>query len=129
MDEQRESALPAIVAEVESQADVFAAQMAEMDRRIREMEAAIGDLRVVSAPAAAAPAVAASAPGVSGRKTLTTHTAQMLAKQGVAAGLDASEGAMNLEALDLSLRSLSVEQRIAVKSEMLRAGLLAQGCR
>ena len=45
----------------------------------------------------------------------------MLSKQGVAgeslAGLEAG-------AMDAALQSLSIEQRIAVKSELLRAGLL-----
>lgn len=53
------------------------------------------------------------------RKTLPAVAAQLLAKNGV----DVSEP-MDVAALDASLASLSVEQRIAVKSQMARAGLL-----
>lgn len=70
--------------------------IAELDRRIRELEAAMGDMRSVKASAAV------------GRKT----SASMLAK-----GAEAPE-------MDEAFRSLSVEQRIAVKSGLMRAGLL-----
>lgn len=70
--------------------------IAELDRRIRELEAAMGDMRSVKASAAA------------GRKT----SASMMAK-----GVESSE-------MDEAFRSLSVEQRIAVKSGLMRAGLL-----
>ncbi|MEZ2347372.1 hypothetical protein [Terriglobus sp. RCC_193] len=70
--------------------------IAELDRRIRELEAAMGDMRSVKASAAV------------GRKT----SASMMAK-----GAEASD-------MDAAFRSLSVEQRIAVKSGLMRAGLL-----
>jgi hypothetical protein len=56
----------------------------------------------------------------SNRKTLTTGTATMLTKQGV------DMGSVSLEAgaVDGALAHLSVEQRIAVKAELMRAGLL-----
>lgn len=53
------------------------------------------------------------------RKTLSGATLALLAKSGAADG-QAIEGG----ALEQALRSLSVEQRIAVKAEMARAGLL-----
>lgn len=53
------------------------------------------------------------------RKTLPATAAQLLAKNGV----EISEE-MDVAALDASLATLSVEQRIAVKSQMARAGLL-----
>lgn len=53
------------------------------------------------------------------RKTLPAIAAQLLAKSGV----EVTEP-MDVAALDASLASLSVEQRIAVKSQMARAGLL-----
>ena len=62
----------------------------------------------------------ATAPA-SGRKTLPTAMTTLLAKQGVtleAASLEAG-------ALDAALTSLSLEQRIAVKAQLLRAGLLS----
>jgi hypothetical protein len=75
--------------------------IAELDRRIRAMEAAIGDLRSVKAQEAPV-----------GRKTVATS----LTAKGVE-----SHGA----SVEDALRSLSLEQRIAVKSGLMRAGLLA----
>jgi hypothetical protein len=54
----------------------------------------------------------------SGRKTLPAPAANLLAKHGVA--LDTLEAG----ALDAALVSLSLEQRIAVKSQLMRAGLI-----
>jgi hypothetical protein len=54
----------------------------------------------------------------SGRKTLPTAMTNLLAKQGVT--LDSLEAG----SLDAALTSLSIEQRIAVKSQLIRAGLL-----
>lgn len=92
------------VSESASQPDVIEAiaeetqldAIAELDRRIRELEAAMGDMRTVKASAAV------------GRKT----SASMMAK-----GTDSPD-------MDAAFRSLSVEQRIAVKSGLIRAGLL-----
>jgi seryl-tRNA synthetase len=54
------------------------------------------------------------------RKTLSPLVSGLLAKQGL------DEGAVQLEAsaLDKALTSLSLEQRIAVKAEMARAGMI-----
>ncbi len=53
-----------------------------------------------------------------GRKTLPVSVTNMLAKQGVA--VDSLEAG----AVDAALGSLSIEQRIAVKAQLMRAGLL-----
>jgi hypothetical protein len=53
------------------------------------------------------------------RKTLPAGMATMLAKQGVT--VDSVEAG----ALDTALTSLSLEQRIAVKAQLLRSGLLS----
>jgi hypothetical protein len=53
------------------------------------------------------------------RKTLPSATAEMLAKHGV------GEGAVDVRALDAALQGLSLEQRIAVKSQLRRAGAVA----
>ena len=85
-----------IVATVES------AREAELARRLEEAEAKIAHL---------------SAAGTA-RKTLPAGMASMLAKQGVTLeSIDAS-------AIDGALNGLSIEQRIAVKAELMRAGLL-----
>ena len=78
-----------VATEDESQA----ATLAELDRRIRELETAISEVRSVKASA-----------GV-GRKTASSMMAS----------------ASNV---DDALGSLSVEQRIAVKSGLMRAGLM-----
>lgn len=54
-----------------------------------------------------------------GRKTLSPLVCGLLAKSGVD-----NEDGMEEAALDKALGALSVEQRIAVKAEMARAGLL-----
>jgi ribosomal protein S2 len=59
-------------------------------------------------------------PEITGRKTVTAGTAMMLSKQGVDVGAVTLEAA----AIDGALAHLSVEQRIAVKAELMRAGLL-----
>ena len=104
MDEQMNVAA-VIAAEVEETVS-HDARLEELDLRIRELEAAIGDMRTVSAQAAP----------MAGRKTAVSASMAAAAK----GESDEDRGA----ALDASLSSLSVEQRIAVKSGMMRAGLL-----
>ena len=53
-----------------------------------------------------------------GRKTLPVAMVTLLAKQGV------TVDSMEAGALDAALGSLSIEQRIAVKAQLMRAGLL-----
>jgi len=53
-----------------------------------------------------------------GRKTLSPLTSALLSKTG------ASEAGLDLAALDRALAPLSMEQRIAVKAEMARAGMI-----
>lgn len=106
MDQQMEVAA-VIAAEVEenNDAEVHAVRFDELDRRIRELESAMADMRTVSAHAAP-----------SGRKTAVSS--------GIAAAAKGESESDRGAALDSSLSSLSIEQRIAVKSGMMRAGLL-----
>ena len=53
------------------------------------------------------------------RRTLPAATAEMLAKHGI------GEGPVDVRALDAALTGLSLEQRIAVKTQLLRAGAIA----
>jgi hypothetical protein len=53
-----------------------------------------------------------------GRKTLPVSMSALLAKQGV------TVDSMEAGALDAALVSLSMEQRFAVKAQLMRAGLL-----
>jgi len=83
-----------IVATVES------AREAELERKLAEAEKTIATLR-------------ASATPPEGRRTLPVS---LVAKQ--------QEGPAEPAALDAALSSLSLEQRIAVKSQLIRAGLV-----
>ena len=53
------------------------------------------------------------------RRTLPSSTAEMLAKHGI------GESAVDVRTLDAALIGLSLEQRIAVKSQLRRAGAMA----
>ena len=53
------------------------------------------------------------------RRTLPSSTAEMLAKHGI------GESGVEVQKLDAALAGLSLEQRIAVKSQLLRAGAIA----
>lgn len=86
-----------IVATVES------AREAELEKQLEGAERTIGELK---------------AEAVKGRRTVAAGSTAMLTKNGnLADGLEAG-------AVDAALTSLSIEQRIAVKAELLRAGLL-----
>jgi hypothetical protein len=61
---------------------------------------------------------------VGSRKTLPTAMTTLLAKQGVSLDALASDS-IEAGAIDGALASLSIEQRIAVKAQLLRAGLLS----
>ena len=81
-----------------------------LETRLATAEAEIAELR---AAAASVPATVTN-----GRKTLPVAMANLLAKQGV------TVDSMEAGALDAALVSLSLEQRIAVKAQLMRAGLL-----
>jgi hypothetical protein len=89
-------------------------RQAELERKLREAEEQIAELKAQ----AVSPAGAARAASI--RKTLPLATTQLLAKQGVHSvdGLEAG-------ALDAALTGLSLEQRIAVKAQLIRTGALA----
>ena len=53
------------------------------------------------------------------RKTVPAATSEMLAKHGI------GDGPVDVRTLDAALAGLSLEQRIAVKSQLLRAGAIA----
>lgn len=79
----------------------------QLELRLAEAEATIATLRAEAAR---------PSPSHSARKTAPAGAPSLASREGVS---------VEASALDASLRSLSIEQRIAVKSEMLRAGLLA----
>lgn len=53
------------------------------------------------------------------RRTVPAATSEMLAKHGI------GDGPVDVRTLDAALAGLSLEQRIAVKSQLLRAGAIA----
>jgi hypothetical protein len=98
-----EASIGRIVATVERQRE------AELEEKLAAAEAQIAELKA-----------AASVPSevTHGRKTLPVSMANLLAKQGV------TVETMEAGAVDAALVSLSVEQRIAVKAQLMRSGLL-----
>lgn len=80
----------------------------DLERKLHEAVVQIAELRAQGSPTVQ-----------SGRKTMTASTISLLAKQGIS-DLDSIQAG----ALDAALTALSIEQRIAVKSQLLRAGLL-----
>jgi hypothetical protein len=79
----------------------LAVKLAAAERELAEVKAA--------APAALNPL----------RRTMPAATSEMLAKHGI------NEGPVDVRTLDAALNGLSLEQRIAVKSQLLRAGSIA----
>ncbi len=104
-----------IVATVEGQRETeLALRLEASEAKLAEAQSRIAEL---TAAAAAVP---------TGRKTAAVGMVTTLAKQGISAGaLEGLEsGRFDASSLDSALASLSIEQRFAVKGEMLRAGLL-----
>ena len=109
-----------IVATVEGQRE------AELAERLRHAELKLAEAESKIAEISAAANATSVANTWAGRKTVAAGTVATLAKQGISAsaleGLEA--GRFEAGALDAALTSLSIEQRFAVKAEMLRAGLV-----
>jgi hypothetical protein len=100
--ENAEASISRIVGTVEARREAeLEEKLAAAELRIAELQARVG--------------AGASAPG---RKTLPAAMTSLLTKQGVT--VDSLEAG----SLDAALVSLSLEQRIAVKAQLMRAGLL-----
>jgi ATP-dependent Lon protease len=82
---------------------------AELAEKLAAVERELVDVKATSAPAALNPL----------RRTVPASTSEMLAKHGI------GEGPVDVRTLDAALAGLSLEQRIAVKSQLLRAGSIA----
>jgi hypothetical protein len=106
--EERQAAMTGdvarIVATVDATADV---RNRELERKLEEAEQQIAELK-------------AQAAAKSERKTLPVATMQLLAKQGIG-----SVDGLEAESLDAALNGLSLEQRVAVKAQLVRSGALA----
>ena len=106
--EERQAAMTGDVAKIVATVDATAdARQRDLERKLEEAEQQIAELKAQAAAA-------------NGRKTLPVATMQLLAKQGIGSvdGLEAGS-------LDAALTGLSLEQRVAVKAQLIRAGALA----
>jgi hypothetical protein len=101
-DENAEASIGRIVATVEAHRE------AELEEKLAAAELRIAELQARGV---------ATIPGA-GRKTLPATTGNLFAKPGM------TVDSMDASALDAALVSLSLEQRIAVKAQLMRAGLL-----
>lgn len=81
----------------------------ELAEKLAAAERELEELKAAAAPAAQNPL----------RRTVPATTAEMLAKHGI------GDGPVDVRALDAALAGLSLEQRIAVKTQLLRAGAIA----
>jgi glycine cleavage system regulatory protein len=100
-----EASIGKIVATVEGRRE------AELEEKLARAEAEIAGLK------AAATSVPVDV--TNGRKTMPAAMTNLLAKQGV------TVDSMEAGAVDAALVSLSIEQRIAVKAQLMRVGLLS----
>lgn len=78
-------------------------KLAACEREISELKASASTLPALPQPL---------------RRTIPASTTEMLAKHGI------GEGPVDVRTLDAALNGLSLEQRIAVKSQLLRAGAI-----
>lgn len=81
----------------------------ELQEKLAAAEREIAELKASAAQSVLSPL----------RKTVPASTSEMLAKHGI------GEGPVDVRTLDAALAGLSLEQRIAVKSQLLRAGAIA----
>ena len=81
----------------------------DLTEKLAAAEREIAELRAANSPHPVIPL----------RKTVPAATAEMLAKHGL------GDGPVDVRTLDSALAGLSLEQRIAVKSQLLRAGAIA----
>ena len=81
----------------------------ELAEKLAAVERELAEVKAASAPNALNPL----------RRTMPAATAEMLAKHGI------GDGPVDVRSLDAALSGLSLEQRIAVKTQLLRAGAIA----
>jgi septal ring factor EnvC (AmiA/AmiB activator) len=81
----------------------------ELAEKLAAVERELAEVKAASAPNALNPL----------RRTMPAATAEMLAKHGI------GDGPVDVRSLDAALSGLSLEQRIAVKTQLLRAGAIS----
>jgi len=100
---EAEATLSRVAATVETRRE------AELEQRLAAAQSQLAELRASSATSTV----------TNTRKTVPVAMVNLLAKQGL------TVDTMEAGALDAALVSLSLEQRIAVKAQLIRAGLLS----
>jgi septal ring factor EnvC (AmiA/AmiB activator) len=106
--EERQSALSGDVERISATVEQSRRE-AELAEKLAAAEQELAGRKAEAAPAALNPL----------RRTVPAATSEMLAKHGI------GEGPVDVRTLDAALAGLSLEQRIAVKSQLLRAGAIA----
>jgi hypothetical protein len=106
--EERGAALSGEVEKISATVDQSRRE-AELAEKLAAAERELAEVKAESASALLNPL----------RKTVPASTTEMLAKHGI------GEGPVDVRTLDAALAGLSLEQRIAVKSQLLRAGAIA----
>ena len=106
----------ATASELSGEVDRISATV-EQNRREEELAGKLAAAERELAELKAAAATPASSNPL--RKTIPATTTEMLAKHGI------GEGPVDVRSLDAALTGLSLEQRIAVKTQLLRAGAIA----
>jgi septal ring factor EnvC (AmiA/AmiB activator) len=106
--QERQSALTGEVEKISATVEQSRRE-AELAEKLAAAEREVAELRAAGAQNALSPL----------RRTLPSATSEMLAKHGI------GEGPVDVRTLDAALAGLSLEQRIAVKTQLLRAGAIA----
>jgi len=106
--EERQGALSGEVERISATVDQSRREV-ELAEKLAEAERELVELKAAAAATVANPL----------RRTVPASTSEMLAKHGI------GEGPVNVRTLDAALAGLSLEQRIAVKSQLLRAGAIS----
>ncbi len=106
--EERQSALTGEVERISATVEQSRRE-AELTEKLVSVETELAELKAAGGPIVISPL----------RRTVPASTSEMLAKHGI------GDGPVDVRALDAALSGLSLEQRIAVKTQLLRAGAIA----
>jgi len=110
-----------VEADATAREEELAGKLVAAEAEIADLRAAAATVQSTEAPQAPAPKAQLPSSHLAqvARKTVPASTSDMLAKHGI------GDGPVDVRTLDAALAGLSLEQRIAVKSQLLRAGALA----
>ena len=106
--EERQSALTGEVERISATVDQTRRET-ELAEKLAAAERELAELKAAGAQSGLSPL----------RRTVPAATVEMLAKHGI------GDGPVDVRTLDAALSGLSLEQRIAVKTQLLRAGAIS----